>query len=159
MPLSLSDSLDEEILSQNIAVFEYGFPGCIQAVYCNFGRPAIAVNKKIRNTYIKNALKAHELGHHFTCPGDLRSIPPIVRKKSEVLAGRWALARIMPVEKLISAYQAGVRTVDELSDYLEISCAAITKGLQTYLQIYGREIRHGAYTITLDPFNVFPSVH
>lgn len=159
MPLSLSDSLDEEILNQNIAVFEYAFSGCIHAAYCNFGRPAIALNKEIQSTYVRNALKAHELGHHFTCPGDLSHAALSTRKKSEVLASRWALTRIMPIEKLVSAYQAGVRSEGELSDYLEISYAAIENGIQTYLQIYGNELRHGIYTITLDPFNVFPSDH
>ncbi len=153
----LSDSLDEEIFSQKIALCEFGFPKCIQAVYCNYGRPAIILNKQIRRTYVRNALKAHELGHHYTCPGDLRGASPPVRKKCEVLAGRWALFRFMPPEKLVSAFRAGVRAPDELSDYLEISMEAIAAGLRTYRQIYGVRLRLDAYIITFDPFNIHPS--
>jgi hypothetical protein len=155
----LSDSLDEEIFGQNITLSEYGFPVCIQAVYCNYGRPAIILNKNILITYARNAIKAHELGHHYTCPGDLCGASPPVRKKCEVLAGRWALLRIMPLEKLVSAYRAGVRALDELSDYLEISFETIASGLVTYQQIYGGKFRLGAYTITFDPFNIYPSSH
>lgn len=159
MTQSLADSLDEEIKGQNIIFLEYGFPSCIQAVYCNFGRPAIVLNKRIKKTYTRNAVKAHELGHHYTCPGDLCSASPPVRKKCETLAGRWALFRIMPLEKLISAYRAGVRAPDELSEYLEISLEVIAYGLRTYRQIYGQSFRLGAYTITFDPFNIFLSGH
>jgi len=157
--LSLSDSLEDEIVMQNITLFEYDFPKCIQAVYCNFGQSAIVLNKNIHRTKTRNAVLAHELGHHYTCPGDLCGVSPPVRKKCEVLAGRWAIYRTMPPEKLVLAYRAGVRSADELSDYLEISCEAISRGLDTYQNIYGRALRLGAYTITFDPFNISLSGH
>ena len=159
MKLTLADSLDEEINNQNISLLEYGFSNCIQAVYCNFGHPVITVNKTIQNTYARNALKAHELGHHYTCSGNLFFLAPSLQKKCEHLASRWACYRVMSPEKLVLAYQAGVRCTQELSEYLEINFEAISAALYTYRHIYGTSLRQGEYIITFEPFNIFPEVH
>ena len=102
----------------------------------------------------RNALKAHELGHHESCICDLLTAPKWIRQKYETLADRWKLQRIMPIEKLIRAFDNGNLTPLSLSDYLEITVEEFMYGINLYEEIEGPIYDYGQYTIIWHPFNI-----
>jgi len=132
--LTLSEQLDQEIHDKGIILeIASDMPEKFEAYYDNaYGvpNPYITINANVKSERARNALKAHELGHHENCICDLLSAPKWIRQKYETLADRWKLQRIMPIEKLIRAFIA------------------------LYYQIYGAELQYGQYTIYWDPFNI-----
>lgn len=155
----LADSLDQEICAQNISVLKYDLKSNIKAAYyyaAFITNPVIVLNKNIDTTYESNGAIAHELGHHYSCCGNLLEMSPRLQIKYETLAARWALNRIMGLGMLIGAYRAGIRSLQELTEYLEICPEFITRGLALYDEIYGPELYYRGYTVTWDPFNIEP---
>lgn len=156
--LTLSEQLDQEIHDKGIILeIASDMPEKFEAYYDNaYGvpNPYITINANVKSERARNALKAHELGHHENCICDLLSAPKWIRQKYETLADRWKLQRIMPIEKLIRAFDLGNTTPIALSDYLEIPIEDIFSGIALYYQIYGAELQYGQYTIYWDPFNI-----
>lgn len=155
--MSLADALDQEIHEQNISVIRYNLKLGIKAAYFNadsISNPVIILNKNIDITYESNGAKAHELGHHYSCCGNLLEMSPRLQMKYETLANRWALNRAMPLNKIIAAYRTGVRSLPDLIDYLEVSPEFILRGFALYESIYGPELQYKGYTISWDPLNI-----
>jgi len=153
----LAQSLDQEIHDQNIVLLKINFKSNIKAAYfyaASISNPVIAINKNIDTTFETNSQKAHELGHHYTCCGNLLEISPRLQIKYETLAKRWALNRAMPLDRLINAYIAGARSLQELVECLEVSQEFIIHGITLYDSIYGPKLLYKGYTFTWDPFNI-----
>jgi Zn-dependent peptidase ImmA (M78 family) len=156
--LSLSEQLDQEIYDKGIILeIANDMPEKLDAYYddaCGVSRPYITINSCVESERERNALKAHELGHHENCICDLLSAPRWIRDKYEILADRWKLQRIMPIEKLICAFDAGNVTPLALADYLEITIDELISGLKLYERIKGPMLKYGQYSITWNPFNI-----
>lgn len=157
--MTLAERLDQEIEDKNISVLLYNLKSEVKAAYYNaasLSGPVIVLNKKrdIMTSYEGNGLKAHELGHHHSSCGNLLEMPRRLQIKYETMADRWALRRVMPIHQLIAAYIAGARSMEDLSDYLEISPEFIARGLECYEHIYGPELKYNGIVITWDPFNI-----
>lgn len=89
--------------------------------------PTIGIRKSIL-TDSKRLISAlaEELGHHFTSYGDLTAecfvYSEIIQKsKQERKARQWATEFIMPYDKLIKAIKEGYQSVEELSDYFNVT--------------------------------------
>lgn len=158
MQLRLSDQLDQEIFDQGI-ILDYTdilTTACDGAYYAadDLIAPVIAIKGSIRGSRNETVAKAHELGHHYSCICDLTAAPDWIQKKYEVLADRWKLQRIMPIDKLIRAFDAGNVTPLSLADELELPVEELMSGITLYQKIYGPKLHHGQYTITWCPFNI-----
>jgi len=76
---------------------------------------------------LERCVLAEELGHHFTVPitSVFVALPSAtVRtafRRDEVRALRWACNYLMPVDKLSEAVAQGVRTVEDLADYFDVT--------------------------------------
>ncbi len=153
--LGLDEQLDNEIYNEGIHLkekdmSEYEIDGHYYYAQ-GMKHPVITVNKQ-GTTYEKNVIKAHELGHHHLTSHNLFESPSWLRKKEELLAERWMLNRVMPIEKLIEAYEAGNYTPFSVADYLEIPVEDLIKGIEKYLTIYGFALHTQKYVITWSPF-------
>ena len=156
--LSLSEELDQEIYDKGIFLeIAADMPEKLEAYYDNangVSHPYITINTNVKSELERNVLKAHELGHHENCICDLFTAPKWIRQKYEALADRWKLQRIMPIEKLICAFDAGNVTPLALTDYLEITIDELVSGLKLYERIKGPMLKYGQYSITWNPFNI-----
>lgn len=154
--LTLSEQLDQEIYDESIILeIASDMPEKFEAYYDNaygVSHPYITINANVVSERERNALKAHELGHHENCICDLLTAPKWIRQKYEVLADRWKLQRIMPIEKLIYAFDLGNVTPLALADYLEITVEELMAGIALYERIRGPVYNYGQYTITWHPF-------
>jgi len=156
--LTLSEQLDQEIYDKGIILeIASDMPEKFEAYYDNaYGvpNPYITINASVKTERERNALKAHELGHHEGCICDLLTAPKWIRQRYETLADRWKLQRIMPIEKLICAFDLGNVTPLALADYLEITVEELAAGIALYERINGLIYHHGQYTITWHPFTI-----
>ena len=154
--MSLAEKIDREINKQRIVLIKFNLKQIKAAYYNNtsISNPIIAINKHINSTFESNGIIAHELGHHHSCKGNLLDMNPRLQIKYETLANRWALKKTMSLDRLIEAYESGVRSFQELTECLEIAPEFIIRGIANYESIYGPKLQYKGYTITWDPFNI-----
>lgn len=90
--------------------------------------PVIAISSTISETSAKyKTLLAHELGHHFTSAGD--ALPSRFYSYGETLcaarfeyrAHKWAAEYLMPLDKLVDAFNAGLRETWELAEHFGVT--------------------------------------
>lgn len=116
---------------------------------------SIIINERIKGTRKDNRVTLHEYYHLKTCPVNLAEAPKPIQNKYETLAERMTINKCMPIEKLLKLFEMGVRSLYELSEYLEIDEEYIIQGLNTYQQIYGYNYRYKEYLIkSFSPFVV-----
>ena len=156
--LRMEDALDQHIYNEGIYLDDnFEMPAFEDGIYYNaddMPYPIIAINKNLKNTYQRNYVKAHELGHHYNCICNLFEAPVWIRQKYEVLADRYWIEKIMSVDRLIAAYKSGVRSPFELVEYLQIPLESIMKGFETWYQKEGPVTYRGQYCIYWNPFDI-----
>lgn len=156
--LSVSERLDQEIADFKIA-FEYSdmLKHAGDGYYYNSDivtSPVILVRSSIRGTFRENVAKAHELGHHHAGTMDATCAPRCDQHREEARATRHEILSLMPIPRLIDAYEEGVRTPFDLSNFLEIPIEELSKGIGVYYGIYGPQTVCGQYVISWEPFNI-----
>lgn len=155
--LALAEELDQEIYDNGINVEEFDTTDFhVDGLYYNsddLASPVITLNSTLTERE-KNSIKAHELGHHNYCVCNLFEAPQWIQRKYETLADRYKLERIMPVEKLLEAFDNGDCAPMALADFLEITLEELASGIKLYQQIYGISLTRGQYTITWQPFKI-----
>ena len=75
-----------------------------------------------RREHWLRATLAHELGHHMTATMEwiwLASRLPLVYRKADPLAQRWALEYLMPAGEFVRAAAAGLRA-DEMAEWFGV---------------------------------------
>ena len=147
----LNDLLDEEIKNIGVTLKTCAFKNDFNALTVD---DTIILSNKLKDTAERISVKAHELGHQYTCPVNLLELEPELQRRFEYLADRWATLKVMPLEKLVSAFRRGIRLRDEFCDFLEISEPFFRRGLDVYSSIYGQRTQYKNYTLSFDPFNI-----
>jgi hypothetical protein len=145
----LDEILDEEIKNIGATLEKYHFRSDFNAI--TIGK-TILLSSALDQTAEVNAIKAHELGHQHTCAVNLLEVDPVQQQKFEYLADRWATLKVMPLSKLVGAFQAGLRQCEEYCDYLEIPPKFFARGLSIYADIYGRQVQYQNYLLVFEPF-------
>ncbi len=118
----------------------------------------IALNKKISTTAEKTCVLAEELGHYHTSSGNILDQSKITNRKQELRARRWAVKKLITLNSLIAAYEAGVRNRHELSEYLGVTEEFIDTALEHFKGIYGYSHSVEEYTIIFSPLMVVKRV-
>lgn len=114
----------------------------------------IAINSNIETHAERICVLAEELGHYFTSYGDILDQSIITNKKQEKRARKWAVDRLIRVEDLIDAFNAGVQNRAELAEFLEVTEDFIEIALDHFKGIYGYSTTIGEYTIIFSPLYV-----
>lgn len=145
------EKLLREAACLGIDVYEWDMPQRIKGLY---GDGVIIINKHVRSDVEKTCIMAEEMGHHHMTAGDILDQSSIANKKQEVKARRWAYSKLVPLQAIISAYQAGVRSRYELADYLGITEEFLEEAIRYYKQRYGISKTIGDYVVYFDPLSI-----
>lgn len=91
----------------------------------------IGIDSKLSGCEEKEHL-AHEVGHCVT--GSLYNLyaPLDNRRKHELRADRWAIAKLVPIQKLRTAIIKGIRSNYELADHFEVTEDFMKRALKHY---------------------------
>lgn len=82
----------------------------------------------------------------------------IQNRKLERRARAWAYKKLVPLDKLIQAFNEGIRSRYELAEYLEVTEKFLEDAINYYRQKYGLYHRIGDYYIYFEPFGIFKSI-
>lgn len=112
-------------------------------------RPLRAYDGRIRGKKIlirsnmtvtkKTCVLAEELGHYYTTVGDILDQEDISNIKQESKARAWAYDKLIPVEELKRAFDAGCRATYEIADYLDVDEGFLKNSLDHYTSKYGQD--------------------
>jgi len=137
---------------ENIAIIEMKLTGKNKGLYAD---KVIAINSKIDTAIEKTCILAEELGHYHTSVGNIIDQSKVENRKQELKARRWAVNKLIQVEKLVDAFNAGVRNRAELAEFLEVTEEFIDITIKHFLGLYGPYYAIGNYTIFFSPLWVY----
>lgn len=148
------DDLLEEARCEHIDVYEYHFRGELRGLYWD---RSIGVHKDA-TTAEKACILAEELGHYHTSVGVLLEQDQLINRKLEKRARRWGYEHLLPLDKIVKAFNAGVRSRQELVEYLEVMEDYLLAALRHYQEKHGQCSRVGEYVIVFEPLMVLREI-
>lgn len=104
----------------------------------------IGINNDIKSSD-QNVHMAHELGHCLTGSMYNMYAPLDNRDKHELRADKWAFKTLVPLKKLITAVERGIKEIWELADFFTVTEDFIKKAITYYeenklLPVYWRSL-------------------
>jgi len=134
-------------------VIDYAFENdTIKGLYCD---NTIAINKNIKTTAEKGCILAEELGHYYTSTGNILDQNLVENRKQEQRARLWAYRKMVTLEKIMSACEAGCRNRYELAEHLDVTEEFLQEALDKYHSIYGVAVQVGDYLMMFEPLNIY----
>lgn len=149
------EALLNEAYKEGVEVIRYPFRGHIKGLYFN---KIIALNSKLDTTAQLTCILAEELGHHFTSVGNILDQSYLINCKQEQRARRWGDERLVPLDKLISAYRLGIHSAHELAESLGVTDSFLAAALRYYKSKYGTHCRVKDSWICFEPFRVLSKI-
>ena len=114
----------------------------------------IGINKNIRTGKKRTCILAEELGHYYTSSGDIIDQSNVSNRKQEHRARFWAYLKLVSLHDIISAYEAGCRSVFEMSEYLDVTEEFFIEAMESYRSKYGICKIVGNYAIYFEPIGI-----
>ncbi len=99
----------------------------------------------------KRCILAEELGHYETSAGNILDYSNLNNWKQEIKARNWAVDRLVTLDKLIDAYNQGVRDKYELAEYLSVTDDFLDYSITRLSQRFGVMVKCGDYVIYFKP--------
>ncbi len=131
--MNILESLYQQADNAGIAVTNFALPTVLSAAVTVNNRRYIGIDRSRLATSCEEAeCLAHEIGHFAT--DSLYASGEIGRKKYEKRADEWAIRRLVPKERFITACRRGCREVWEFAEELNVTCAFAEKVMTYYLE-------------------------
>lgn len=146
----MHEDMYEEIELEGVEIHDVPFEGNIKGLY---GDNVIFIRDDLSQSE-KNCTVAEELEHHYTTCGNILNLNDFGCIKQECVARRRAYRRLVKIEDIIKAYNAGIRDGYELADFLHVTEKFLQESLEYYKCVYGVTCVIGGFTISFDPLNV-----
>ncbi len=131
-------------------------------------RPLIANDGRIRGTQIlirqdmpdcqKACVLAEELGHYHTTTGNILDQSDVSNQKQEHTARLWAYNKMITLERLVAAKEAGCRNRYEIAEHLNVTEEFLQDAIYCYQAKYGKGLQKDDYLILFEPFNIYKLV-
>lgn len=147
----LYEKLLQEAHQEEIDIYEKSMSKRIKGLYAD---NVIWLNKHLPTTSDKICVLAEELGHYHTTTGDILDQSCVNNRKQEKQARNWAYKRLVPLHKIIEAFDVGVQSKYELAEYLNVTEAFLLDALKRYNEEYGVSKTIEDYTIYFEPLAV-----
>jgi len=109
---------------------------------------------KYRSKYEKHGILAEELGHYETTYGDITDLAKINNWKLELLARNWGYRKIVSLDKLVTCYELGYTTSEEVCTHLEVTAKYLKDSIDHYHSHYGIFTRYRDHLIYFDPLYI-----
>lgn len=103
----------------------------------------------------KACVLAEELGHYYTTAGDILDQSVVSNRKQERTARLWAYNKMITLEKLVAAKEAGCRNSFEIAEHLEVTEEFLLEALDCYRTKYEKGLQKDNYLILFEPFNIY----
>ena len=111
----------------------------------------IAIRKDIETSTEKACVLAEELGHHHTSVGNIIDMGNASNRKQERQARIWGYNKLIGLNGIIKAFEAGCQSVHEAAEFLEVTEEYLLEAIECYREKYGVYKENGTYTIFFIP--------
>lgn len=111
----------------------------------------IGINKKVRSTRKRTCILAEELGHYHTTTGNILDQSTSGNRKQEYRARLWAYNKLIGLNGIVSAYQAGCQNIHDMAAHLDVTTDFLQAALSCYRNKYGVYTRIDNYVIYFEP--------
>lgn len=102
----------------------------------------------------KTCILAEELGHYHTAVGDFTDQTKLENLKKERLGRAWAYERLLPLNRIIEAGQAGIEGRHAVAEFLEVTEEFLQEAISYYQRKYGIHTVHNGYMIFFEPLQI-----
>lgn len=143
----LDRALEEGIIVKEDRSFESDADGLIHG-------NVIGLSDKLQTQTEKACVLAEELSHYRYNVGNILDINDCESRKQEYKARKRMVFELVPLEKLIEAYEAGVQTRFELAEFLDVTEKFAQEALDIYFDHYGEFEIVEDYCLYFDPLMV-----
>ncbi|MSA73273.1 hypothetical protein [Holdemania massiliensis] len=141
MPL---EWMEQQIYDNGIEIIPYDFGSQrIRAVYCD---DVIGLSPLVDTDREKKCLLAEEFAHHQLNHGNILKDP-----HQETIARRSAHDRLIGLDGLIRACEAGCNSFNEVADYLDVTEEFLNEAIKEYASRYGTHAIKENYIIAFIP--------
>lgn len=111
----------------------------------------IAIRKDIATSAEKACVLAEELGHHHTSIGNIIDMENVSNRKQERQARIWGYNKLIGLNGIIKAFEAGCQSVHEAAEFLEVTEEYLLEAIECYREKYGVCKDISNYTIYFIP--------
>jgi len=147
--LNKLEMLEQEAANNGIEVVTVPFNSeRIKGLYCD---GIIAMSSRLTNTKEKACVLAEEISHHQLNTGDILDLSDVENCKQEMLARLNAYNRMIGLQGIIDAFEAGCLTLHEMAEYLDVTEDFIREFLDACKLKYGDGVVIQNYLITFEP--------
>ncbi|MTI95418.1 MAG: ImmA/IrrE family metallo-endopeptidase [Firmicutes bacterium] len=150
----MHEKLLVEAEKERIKVVEFPFQK-VKGLYCE---KVIGLRQGMTTAETVCVL-VEELGHYHTSSGDILDQSNIINRKQERRACAWGYERLVPLGKLINAYEAGVQSRHDLAEYLTVTEEFLLAVLKYYREKHGLQHQLGNYIIYFEPLMIFKAIN
>lgn len=141
-----------EAEKMKINIIEASFPvDTIKGLYINGN---IIIDNKIETEAEKVCILAEEIGHAKYTFGDIIDQESVSNIKQENIARKWAFEELLPLSKIIQAFNNSINSRYELSEFLAITEDFINEAIKYYNSKYGSFVEYDDYYIFFSPLGV-----
>lgn len=142
--------------NDGINILETKFPNNnVKGFFCN---DFIAINIGLDKEVEKKCVLAEELGHCKYNIGDILDQRDISNLKQEKLARRWSYRKLVPLRKIIDAFEEGILNRFEFAEFADVTEEFLQEALDYYRDKYGLMVTQGDYTIYFEPLGVLKKI-
>ena len=141
------EELLEETEDAGLNVKERPLQGNDGRIYKN----RIAIRSNIETEKEKACVLAEELGHHHTSIGNILNLTDISNRKQEQRARLWGYNKLIGLNGLISAYQAGCQNRHDAAELLNVTEEYLQECINCYRGKYGVCVELDNYIIYFFP--------
>lgn len=108
----------------------------------------------IRNLVEKTCIFAEEIGHHHTTTGNILDQKDIRSRKQELRARAWAYNRLIPLNQIIKAGQAGIEGRHDVAEFLGVTEEFLQFTIEHLQRKHGLYAVHRGYLIYFEPLSI-----
>lgn len=141
--------LENEACEDGIDIITHEFKSMrIKGLYID---GTIGINSGIDTSVEKACVLAEELGHHYTSVGNILDMDDVQNRKQERQARLWAYNKLIGLNGIIKAYEAGCHSRHETAEYLDVTENFLQDCIYCYTEKYGICAKVSNYTIFFIP--------
>lgn len=141
--------LESEACKDGVDIISHNFESKrIRGLYSD---GTIGINNSIDTTAERTCVLAEELGHHYTSLGDILDMSNTQNRKQERQARLWAYNKLIGLNGIIQAYEAGCQNRHDVAEYLEVTEEFLEECISCYREKYGTYTTIDNYYIMFIP--------
>ncbi|WP_251393102.1 ImmA/IrrE family metallo-endopeptidase [Mediterraneibacter agrestimuris] len=143
------EQLEQEAFEDDIRIHDYYLgEETLKGFYIDGN---IAINTSVSSETEKACIIAEELGHHHTSVGDIINMSDSQNRKQERQARLWGYNKLIGLNGIIKAFQAGHHSRHDAAEYLEVTEEFLQECIDCYRDKYGEYAKVDNYTIFFIP--------